>query len=46
MSVEAWVKTASRNEYRQDPEHQYAIGIVKDLLEDKIDSDGAAIFGI
>lgn len=43
MSVEAWAETARRNEYRQDPEHQHAIGIIKDLLEDKTDSDGAAV---
>ena len=43
MSVEAWAETARRDEYRQDPEHQQAIGIVKDLLEDKTDSDGAAV---
>ncbi|KAM0805367.1 hypothetical protein BDR22DRAFT_817322 [Usnea florida] len=42
MSVEAWAETAHRNEYRQDPEHQHTIDIVKDLLEGKTDSDGAA----
>ena len=42
MSVEAWAETARQNEYRQDSEHQHTIGIVKDLLEGKTDSDGAA----
>ena len=43
MSIEAWAEAARRNEYRQDPEYQDAIGIVKDLLEDKTDSDSAAV---
>ena len=42
MSLEAWADTARQGEYRQAPEHQGAIDVIKTLFEGTIDSDRAA----
>ena len=42
MSLEAWADTARRGDYREAPEHQGAIDVIKTLLEGTIDSDRAA----
>lgn len=42
MSLETWADNVRRGEYRQAPEHQGAIDVIKTLLEGTIDSDRAA----
>ena len=42
MSLEAWADTVRQGDYRQAPEHQGAIDVIKTLLEGTIDSDRAA----
>ena len=42
MSLEAWADTVRQGGYRQAPEHQGAIDVLKALFEGTIDSDRAA----